>query len=121
MLARHLVYKEKIGVNHSSEVAIKIPARDGGKELADGRMWKAMAGDMLGKTWRQDFCARRDLLASWRPAFRRGVRWRKCKMPMAGSRFAVEDGSVIDGPTSFAQPCFETRVRAGQIEVRASR
>jgi nitrite reductase/ring-hydroxylating ferredoxin subunit len=47
MLARHLVYKEKIGVNHSSEVAIKIPARDGGKELADGRMWKAMAGDML--------------------------------------------------------------------------
>ena len=40
-------------------------------------------------------------------------------MPMAGSRFAVEDGSVIDGLTSFAQPCFETRVRGGQIEVRA--
>jgi hypothetical protein len=45
MLARHLVYKEKIGVNHSSEVPIKIPARDGGKELADGecgRPWRAI-------------------------------------------------------------------------------
>ena len=41
------------------------------------------------------------------------------KCPWHGSRLAVEDGSVIDGPTSFAQPCFETRVRAGQIEIRA--
>jgi nitrite reductase/ring-hydroxylating ferredoxin subunit len=31
------------------------------------------------------------------------------KCPWHGSHFAVEDDSVIYGPTSFAQPCFETR------------
>jgi len=38
--------------------------------------------------------------------------------PWHGSRFALTDGAVIDGPAAIAQPCFETRVRDGQIEVR---
>jgi nitrite reductase/ring-hydroxylating ferredoxin subunit len=38
--------------------------------------------------------------------------------PWHGSRFALEDGSVLDGPAAFRQPCLETRVRNGQIEVR---
>jgi len=31
----------------------------------------------------------------------------------------VTDGSVVDGPATFPQPCFEARVREGQIEVRS--
>jgi hypothetical protein len=47
MLARHLVYKKKIGVNYAPQkLPSKIPARDGGKELPDDRMCEAMAGDM---------------------------------------------------------------------------
>jgi hypothetical protein len=37
-----------------------------------------------------------------------------------GSRFDLHDGKVLDGPATFPQPRFETRVREGQIEVRAT-
>jgi len=39
--------------------------------------------------------------------------------PWHGSRFRLTDGLVEDGPATFSQPCFETRVRDGKIEVRA--
>jgi nitrite reductase/ring-hydroxylating ferredoxin subunit/uncharacterized membrane protein len=38
--------------------------------------------------------------------------------PWHGSRFSLEDGSVVDGPATHPEPCFETRERDGQIEVR---
>lgn len=38
--------------------------------------------------------------------------------PWHRSRFALEDGRVLDGPAVHPQPCLETRVRNGQIEVR---
>jgi nitrite reductase/ring-hydroxylating ferredoxin subunit/uncharacterized membrane protein len=38
--------------------------------------------------------------------------------PWHGSRFNLEDGSVLDGPATFRQPCFDVRVTDGQIEVR---
>jgi nitrite reductase/ring-hydroxylating ferredoxin subunit len=40
--------------------------------------------------------------------------------PWHGSRYALEDGRVLDGPSAHAQPSFEVRVRNGQIEVRAA-
>jgi nitrite reductase/ring-hydroxylating ferredoxin subunit len=43
------------------------------------------------------------------------------RCPWHGSRFALKDGSVLDGPATHPQPCFETRIRNGQIEIRASR
>jgi nitrite reductase/ring-hydroxylating ferredoxin subunit/uncharacterized membrane protein len=38
--------------------------------------------------------------------------------PYHNSRFALEDGRVLDGPAVHPQPCLEARVRNGQIEVR---
>jgi len=38
--------------------------------------------------------------------------------PYHYSTFALEDGRVINGPAVHPQPCLETRVREGQIEVR---
>jgi nitrite reductase/ring-hydroxylating ferredoxin subunit len=35
-----------------------------------------------------------------------------------GSRFALADGAVIDGPATAPQPAFEAREQAGRIEVR---
>ena len=40
------------------------------------------------------------------------------RCPWHGSVFALDDGRVLEGPSTYPQPCFETRVRAGQIEVR---
>jgi nitrite reductase/ring-hydroxylating ferredoxin subunit/uncharacterized membrane protein len=41
--------------------------------------------------------------------------------PLHNSRFALEDGRVLDGPAVHAQPCLEARVREGQVEVRRRR
>ncbi len=38
--------------------------------------------------------------------------------PYHNSRFALEDGRVLDGPAVHPQPCLQARVRDGQIEVR---
>ena len=38
--------------------------------------------------------------------------------PWHDSVFDIRDGSLIHGPAAFPQPAWETRVRAGQIEVR---
>jgi nitrite reductase/ring-hydroxylating ferredoxin subunit/uncharacterized membrane protein len=39
--------------------------------------------------------------------------------PLHGSRFNLCTGEVIDGPATFPQPRYETRVRDGNIQVRA--
>jgi nitrite reductase/ring-hydroxylating ferredoxin subunit len=38
--------------------------------------------------------------------------------PYHFSRFALEDGRVLDGPAVHPQPCLEVRTRNGQFEVR---
>jgi nitrite reductase/ring-hydroxylating ferredoxin subunit len=38
--------------------------------------------------------------------------------PWHGSRFCMRDGAVEHGPATFPQPCLETRVRGGRVEVR---
>ncbi|HET6385167.1 MAG TPA: DUF2231 domain-containing protein [Armatimonadota bacterium] len=38
--------------------------------------------------------------------------------PWHASRFALEDGRVLDGPAVHPQPCLEVRMQNGQIEVR---
>jgi hypothetical protein len=40
--------------------------------------------------------------------------------PWHGSRFSIRDGHVVDGPAVHPQPCLETRIRNGQVEVRRS-
>ena len=39
--------------------------------------------------------------------------------PWHGSEFALEDGRVLNGPATEAQPCFSVREREGHIELRA--
>lgn len=39
--------------------------------------------------------------------------------PWHGSRFSLAEGRTLDGPSAFPQPTLEVRVRDGQIEVRA--
>lgn len=43
------------------------------------------------------------------------------RCPWHGSRFALDDGRVLDGPATTPQPRFAVRVRGGQIEIRAAR
>lgn len=38
--------------------------------------------------------------------------------PLHQSVFDLRDGSVKHGPTTYAEPCFETRTRDGKVEIR---
>jgi nitrite reductase/ring-hydroxylating ferredoxin subunit len=40
------------------------------------------------------------------------------RCPWHGSLFALDDGRVLEGPSTFRQTCFEVSLRGGQIEVR---
>jgi nitrite reductase/ring-hydroxylating ferredoxin subunit/uncharacterized membrane protein len=42
------------------------------------------------------------------------------RCPWHGSRFALDDGRVLDGPASAPQPCLEVREHNGHIEARAA-
>jgi len=46
------------------------------------------------------------------------LRGNSVQCPWHGSRFALEDGRVLDGPAVHPQPCLEARVRNGKIELR---
>jgi nitrite reductase/ring-hydroxylating ferredoxin subunit/uncharacterized membrane protein len=39
--------------------------------------------------------------------------------PWHSSRFRMRDGSVVQGPAVAPQPCYETRVRQGKVEIRS--
>jgi nitrite reductase/ring-hydroxylating ferredoxin subunit/uncharacterized membrane protein len=38
--------------------------------------------------------------------------------PWHGSQFALEDGSVVAGPSAYNQPCYAARIRNSMVEVR---
>src|SRR5581483_9409906 len=41
------------------------------------------------------------------------------RCPWHGSRFALENGRVLEGPATAPQPCFDTRVVDGEIQIRS--
>lgn len=43
------------------------------------------------------------------------------RCPWHGSRFALETGEVLDGPSTYSQPRFEVRAREGKIEVKKAK
>ena len=38
--------------------------------------------------------------------------------PWHASRFSLEDGRVLQGPSTYSQPCFDVRIRDGMVEIR---
>ncbi len=38
--------------------------------------------------------------------------------PWHSSRFDMQTGDVLDGPSAYPEPCFDARIRDGQVEVR---
>ena len=55
-----------------------------------------------------------------------GPRWRRARVsdgcvicPWHGSTFRFADGIVVRGPASTPEPCYQTRIQDGRIEVRA--
>jgi nitrite reductase/ring-hydroxylating ferredoxin subunit len=38
--------------------------------------------------------------------------------PWHGSRFNMQTGEVLNGPSAYPEPCFDAHIRDGQVEVR---
>jgi nitrite reductase/ring-hydroxylating ferredoxin subunit/uncharacterized membrane protein len=123
-LGGHLVFAEQIGVNHSgAQEAPKhfVPVMDE-QDLPEGQLTKADANGIPVLLVRYDgkiHAIAETCSHMGGPLSEGKLDGDIVQCPWHGSRFSIEDGSVVDGPATFPQPCFETRVTEGKIEIRA--
>lgn len=123
-LGGHLVFGEQIGVNHAAaqEMPTEFVPVMADAELAEGEMKRVDAGGVpvLLVRCEGEVCALAHTCSHLGGPLSEGkLDGDVVQCPWHGSRFNVRDGSVVDGPATFPQPCFEARVRDGQIEVRS--
>ena len=122
-LGGSLVFKKRIGVDHAphpeswDEFVPVLPEA----ELATGAPRRVEARGVAIVLVRRD--QRIHALAEscahlGGPLSEGRVEGQAIRCPWHGSLFALEDGRVLEGPSTFPQPCFEVRVRAGQVELR---
>jgi nitrite reductase/ring-hydroxylating ferredoxin subunit len=118
-----LVYKREIGPNHAlageppEEFARTIAAA----ELREGEKRRVMVGDAPVVVLRHQgqICALAERCAHQGGPLSEGeLHEGTITCPWHGSTFRVDDGSLVHGPSTFDQPCYETRVRDGNIKVK---
>lgn len=122
-LGGHLVYEDRIGVDHTAgqtgpaEFTPVLAETD----LLDGKPRRVATPGMPVLLVRQggEIYALADTCAHLGGPLSEGTLRDGCIIcPWHGSRFTLAAGRTVDGPSAFPQPTLETRVRAGQIEVR---
>ena len=123
-LGGHLVFSEQIGVNHAAaqELPKEFVPVLADAELRESEMKRVDAGGVPVLLVRREgeVCALANTCSHLGGPLAEGkLEGDVVQCPWHGSRFNVRDGSVVDGPATFPQPCFEARVREGQIEVRS--
>lgn len=121
-LGGHLVYNERIGVNHApEELPEKFVPVMKEAELPDEKMVKADAEGVPIFVVRHNgriFALAEKCSHLGGPLSEGEFDGKTVVCPWHQSQFSIEDGSVITGPATYAQPCFQVRVRDGQIEVK---
>ena len=125
-LGGDLVYGEQVGVNHAAgqEVPEEFTRVLALSELGEQQLRRVIVGTTpvllvrVGDTIRAiaDICSH---LGG--PLSEGTLRDGSAVCPWHGSCFALDDGHVLNGPATHGQPCFESRVRDGQIELRMPR
>jgi len=124
-LGGDMVYRDQAGVSHTRPVwkPLKYAPVLPDAELAEGELRRVEVGERRIVLARQDgrVYALDERCSHLGGPLADGKLEDGCiQCPWHGSRFALEDGHPVDGPATVAQPCFETRVRNGKIEVRAA-
>ncbi len=121
-LGGHLVYNERIGVNHAPEELPEkfVPVMEE-SALPENKMIKGNADGvpvLVVKRGGRIFVMAEKCSHLGGPLSEGEFDGETVTCPWHFSKFSIEDGSVLVGPATYAQPCFEVRVRDGQIEVR---
>lgn len=125
-LGGSLVYTEKIGVDHAPREAMPtdftpvLPEAD----LPENKLVRAEAHGvkiLLVRRGEQIHALSETCSHLGGPLAEGTLEGDSVICPWHGSRFALTDGSVLDGPATHPQPCLEARTRDGQIEVRLNK
>jgi nitrite reductase/ring-hydroxylating ferredoxin subunit/uncharacterized membrane protein len=120
-LGGDLVFRQRIGVTHApddapEEFTAVLPAA----ALAEGTMRRVKVGEVAVLLVRQhgQVCAlAHDCAHLGGPLSEGELKDGSVVCPWHGSQFRLDDGSVVNGPSTHQQPCFSVRERLGQIEV----
>lgn len=124
-LGGHLVYKEKIGVDHTADfsppadfVAVLADA-----ELHENELRRVDADGMpmlLVRKGERIYALAETCSHLGGPLSEGKLEDHAVRCPWHGSCFSLEDGRVLEGPSVHAQPVLDVRVHNGNIEVRRS-
>lgn len=122
-LGGDLAYHEQIGVDHSSgrELPEKFTAVAAESALAEGKPKRVRFKEtplLLVKRGDRIFALAETCAHLGGPLSEGKIEGNTVVCPWHGSRFELESGEVVDGPSAFPQPCLKTRIRDGQVEVR---
>ncbi len=121
-LGGNLVYEHRVGVDHSAgqifpqEFVPVLPEA----ELGEGflrRVEHQGVPILLARRGQRIFALAETCSHLGGPLSEGEMAGGGVKCPWHGSRFALEDGRVLEGPAVHPQPCLDVRVRNGQIEI----
>ena len=122
-LGGNLVYDQRIGVTHADEEApdtfVDVAASSA---LADNAMMCVRAGDahvLLVRQHGQLHALAHACAHLGGPLSEGTLKDGSVVCPWHASEFRLEDGRVLNGPSTHDQPRYEVRERNGRIEVRA--
>jgi len=124
-LGGHLVFKEKLGVDHTADYSspedfVPVLAE---AELRENELRRVQANGMpvlLVRRSQRIYAIAETCAHLGGPLSEGKLEDATVRCPWHGSRFSLEDGQVLEGPSVHAQPVLDVRVRDGQIEVRRS-
>jgi nitrite reductase/ring-hydroxylating ferredoxin subunit/uncharacterized membrane protein len=123
-LGGDLVYAQRIGVTHADvELPEEFTPVAESSALAENTMMRARAGetDVLLVRQHGRVCALVHSCAHLGGPLSEGtLKDGSVVCPWHGSEFALEDGRVLNGPSTHNQPCLLARERGGRIEVKAA-
>jgi nitrite reductase/ring-hydroxylating ferredoxin subunit/uncharacterized membrane protein len=122
-LGGHLIYAQGVGVDTNSfhsgpqewepVLAIDDLPVTGGAAVTAGLTRLLIVGDATKVRALGNRCSHRGA-----PLSDGDIEGDCVTCPWHGSRFDMRTGEVLAGPATVAQPVYETRVRAGQVEVQ---
>jgi nitrite reductase/ring-hydroxylating ferredoxin subunit/uncharacterized membrane protein len=121
-LGGHLVFKEKLGVDHTADYS---PPEDfvpvlAEAELPESELRRVQANGMpilLVRRGQRIYAIAETCAHLGGPLSEGELEDAAVRCPWHGSRFSLEDGRVLEGPSVHAQPVLDVRIRDGQIEV----
>jgi len=127
-LGGHLVFGEQIGVDHTATPNASQPERFRdvieAASLKENKPARVTAGEtaiVLVKRGERIFALSATCPHLGGPLDEGKLVGDAIECPWHGSELALEDGHVVNGPTTFPARCYEVRVRAGKVQVRAAK